>query len=353
MKGEFPLGVALQGGGAHGAYAWGILDRLIESGRFAFEGVSATSAGAMNAVIMAQGYLDGGNDGARRALAEFWGEVSRVGSLVNPIRRMPWERIENRSLGPPLSFHVFDTMTRLVSPYWYNPLDINPLRDIVAERVDFEALRSSGLKLFINATNVRTGRVRVFHSHELDIDVVMASACLPYLFQAVEIGGETYWDGGYSGNPSLHPFFYHTSVADLLLVMINPLERASVPTSGAEITDRINEVSFNASLLHELRAVAFVQKLIEQEWLTAEARQYYRHVRVHAIRADRQLRRYGVATKFESDKAFIDRLFGLGRRAGERWLEGDAEHVGQTNGVDLNAMFLLPQPGPGSDEVAE
>jgi NTE family protein len=335
------LNLALQGGGAHGAYAWGILDRLLEDGRFAFDGITATSAGAMNAVILAQGLLEGGNDAARAALEGFWREVSEAGRLYSPIRRLPWETAGGWQLEPPASFTLFDTLTRVASPYQLNPLGFNPLRDIVERRVDFAALRERApVRLFLNATNVGNGRVRVFRNRELGPEVVMATACLPFLFQAVEIDGETYWDGGYTGNPALYPLFYECACGDLLLLPLNPFERSSPPRSAAEITDRMNEVSFNAALLAELRAIAFVQKLIERDWLVEAAKRHYRHVRVHVIRADTALAGLGISTKLEWDWRFLTTLRDRGRDAATAWLATAAADVGHRPGVELRAMFL-------------
>ena len=336
-----PLNLALQGGGAHGAFAWGILDRLLEDGRFRFDGIAATSAGAMNAVAVAQGLMAGGPEGARAELAGFWQAVSEAGRLYSPIRRLPWETAQGWQFEPPASFALFDAFTRVVSPYQFNPLNLNPLRDILNARVDFARLRAhSPVKLFLNATNVRNGRGRVFRNARIDADVVMATACLPFLYQAVEIDGEAYWDGGYSGNPALYPLFYECACGDVLLLPLNPLERQQVPDTGAEITDRINEVSFNATLLAELRAVAFVQKLIERDWLTDEARQRYRFVRVHVIRADEALDDLGTSTKFAWEWPFLTGLRDLGRAAAAAWLVAHGDDVGIRPGVDLKAMFL-------------
>ncbi len=336
-----PLNLALQGGGAHGAFAWGILDRLLEDGRFRFEGVTATSAGAMNAVALAHGLLEGGPEGAREELAGFWQAVSEAGRMFSPIRRLPWETIHGQQFEPPASFALFDALTRVVSPYQFNPLNLNPLRDILEARIDFARLReASPVKLFLNATNVRNGRGRIFRTARIDADVVMATACLPFLYQAVEIDGEAYWDGGYSGNPALYPLFYDCSCSDLLLLPLNPLERPKVPDTGTEITDRINEVSFNSTLLAELRAIHFVQKLIERDWLTEPARERYRFIRVHVIRADEALSDFGTSTKFAWEWPFLTGLRDLGRAAASAWLATHGGDVGLRPGVDLNAMFL-------------
>ena len=347
-----PLNLALQGGGAHGAYAWGVLDRLLEARTFRLSAVTATSAGAMNAVVLADGLRRGGAEGARDALRAFWRDVSLLGLFVNPVPRLPsFETPRGWSFEPSPSYLLFDAFTRLVSPYRFNPLGFNPLREVLERHVDFEALRGhEGIGLFVNATNVRTGRGRVFHGHEITADAVMASACLPFLFQAVEIEGEAYWDGGFTGNPALWPLFYNTSVHDLLLVLLNPLEREEVPREAAHINDRLNEISFNASLLAELRAVAFVQKLLFDEMLEPSVRSRYMPVRVHAIRADKVLDDLSVESKLDTSWGFLLDLFERGRGAAEAWLASDAASVGHAGTVDLKAFLERPERARGEAE---
>jgi NTE family protein len=336
------VNIAIQGGGAHGAFSWGVLDKLLEDGRLAFEGVSGTSAGSMNAVVLAEGLRKGGLSAARTALEDFWKDVSSAGRLYNPVQRMPWEfllygwRMDNSA-----AFEWFNSMTRWFSPYQLNPFDFNPLRDVLEAHVDFRALRfCTSVKLFLSATNVRTGKVRVFDTAEATADVVMASACLPFLFKAVEIEGEHYWDGGYMGNPALFPFHYKTNAQDLVIVHINPIERPALPMMANEIFNRVNEVSFNASLLHELRSIAFVQKLLDEGWLKPEYRDRLKTVRVHPIRADAALGDLSVASKFASDWSFLKMLRDRGRAAAAQWLIDAYENVGVRPSVDLKAAFL-------------
>ncbi len=338
-----PINVAIQGGGAHGAYTWGVLDRLLEDGRLEIEGLSGTSAGSMNAVVYSYGKMTGGPDGARTLLHDFWQAVSRAGSLYLPFGSRAWQHwwtgTWNRDDDP--GYRAFTALTGALSPYELNPWGFDPLRDIVARLVHFPTLATcEDTRLFITATNVRTGRAKVFRAHEVTIDVVMASACLPFLQKAVEIGGEAYWDGGYVGNPSLWPFFYHTRADDLLVLHVNPIERDQVPTTSTEITNRVNEITFNASLIDELRAIRFAQRLVREEWLKEEYRGRLRNIRMHAIRADKELQDLSVASKFEADWGFLTDLRDRGRRAADEWLAANWEAVGERDTVDLATEYL-------------
>ncbi|MGR8920361.1 MAG: patatin-like phospholipase family protein [Gammaproteobacteria bacterium] len=332
-----PVNLALQGGGAHGAFTWGVLDRLLEDGRIDIEAISGTSAGAMNAAVLCSGYMAGGADGAREALEDFWHAVSDSARL-SPIQRTPIDVfMGNWNLDTSPSYLLFDLVSRLASPYDLNPLDLNPLRDIVEAHVDFEAVRScSRMKLYISATNVHTGRVRVFHCAELSPEVVMASACLPAMFKAVEIDGVPYWDGGFMGNPALHPFFHGCSSPDILLVQINPIERAETPRSAREILNRVNEITFNASLLNELRAVHFVTRLIDDGHLDNEN---YRKILLHIIHGDEPLKALSASSKVNAEWGFLEMLRDVGRGAAEEWLESDLKNVGKRSSVDLRAMY--------------
>ena len=255
--------LALQGGGSHGAFTWGVLDRLLEEPWLRIDGISGTSAGAMNAVVLVDGYEKGGPEGARAALEEFWRRVSHS-ARFSPIRRSPMDVLLGRwTLDNSPFFVAFDLAARLFSPYDLNPRGANPLRDILADCVDFERAAKSPIRLFVTATNVRTGRGRVFRNNELTPDVLLASACLPTLFQAIEIDGEAYWDGGYSGNPTITPLVRECGSRDILLVAVNPVERQGTPRSAREILDRLNEVSFNATLLKELRMIALLRQVAD------------------------------------------------------------------------------------------
>ncbi|MBX9700387.1 MAG: patatin-like phospholipase family protein, partial [Acetobacteraceae bacterium] len=261
------VNLALQGGGAHGAFTWGVLDRLLEErARIGIEGISATSAGAMNAACVAYGMARGGPEEARAVLERFWMRISDRAAL-SPLQPSWIDRMQaNWGLHWSPSYLAFDLVTRLFSPYEFNPLNLNPLRDVLEECVDFAFLREAPcpMKLFLSATNVRTGRVKVFEKSELSADAVLASACLPFLFHAVEIGGEAYWDGGYMGNPAIFPLIYGCESRDVVVVHINPTMRAEVPRTARDILNRVNEISFNSSLMREMRAIQFVTDLIDQ-----------------------------------------------------------------------------------------
>ncbi len=334
------INLALQGGGAHGAFAWGVLDKLAEDGRLDVDGLCATSAGTMNACAYAYGMMEGGNDGARQALHDFWEGISQSGQKYNIAQRMPWDMGSWNRDGS-LGFMMLDSLTRMFSPYQLNPFDFNPLRDVLERVVDFEKLTACECtNLFISTTHVRTGKVRVFENKDVTLDVAMASACLPFMFKAVEVDGEDYWDGGYTGNPALYPLFYKTKTRDLLVVHINPMERAETPTTGPDIMNRMNEISFNSSLIKEMRAISFVKKLIEHDMLKDEHKDHFKDVLVHSIRADDAMADLSVTSKFDSDWGFLTMLRDRGREAMAEWLEAHFDDIGEKDTVDLHAEFL-------------
>lgn len=346
-----PVNIALQGGGAHGAFTWGVLDRILEDGRIDIEAISGTSAGAMNAVVLVDGYASGGADGAREALERLWQAISREGSK-SPIQRSPFDVFwGNWSLDHNPAFMFFDVMSRLVSPYQSNPLNINPLRDLLEAEVDFERVRHcQAIKLFLSATNVHTGRVKVFGTNEVTSDVVLASACLPLLYQAVEIDGVPYWDGGYMGNPVLFPFFYDCISPDVLLVQINPIERMETPQTAREILNRVNEITFNGSLLKELRAVEFVTRLIDTGKLDANE---YTRIYLHLIEGGEAMRPLSSSSKVNAEWAFLTHLRDIGRSAADVWLEKNLESVGKESTADLQSLYSgggpRTHPQPGAD----
>ena len=324
------LNLALQGGGSHGAFTWGVLDALLEDGGFAFPGVSGTSAGAMNAAALVHGFssaaLEFADDPAQRhahgcvrardSLQALWDGVGTLGSLMwgVPAAQQAW----------------MGMMTQWLSPYQTNPLDFNPLRKQLERVVDFGVVqRAAGRdgvpQAFVCATNVRTGRGRIFKGPELSADAVMASACLPQMFRAVEIEGEHYWDGGYSGNPALYPLIYDTQCSDMLLVQINPIEHEDLPSTATEIMERMNEVTFNAGLLSELRAIDFVRRLLAEGRLDASR---YKSVLLHRIDGGAALAEFGASSKTRADGNFLRQLFVLGRAEGERWIAAHREDVG-------------------------
>ena len=331
------VNVALQGGGAHGAFTWGVLDCLLEDGRIDFEAISGTSAGAMNAVVVADGLMRGGPDGARQALEDFWKAVSREGAK-SPIQRSPINVfMGDWSLDTSPGYLFFDHLTRLASPYDLNPLNYNPLRDLLEAQVDFDRITAGNkLKLFVSATNVHTGRVRVFTCGEITPDVVMASACLPFMFQAVEIDGVPYWDGGYMGNPVLFPFFNSCASSDVVLVQINPIERKTTPRTAREILNRVNEITFNSSLLKELRAIEFVARLIDDGKLDPAD---YKQVLLHRIDAVEELAPLSASSKLNAEWAFLVHLRDIGREAASRWLERHYDRIGEGSSVDIRTFF--------------
>jgi NTE family protein len=333
------INLALQGGGAHGAFTWGVLDRLLEEETIGFDGISATSAGAMNAAVFAYGLSEGGRDGAKKALANFWRRVSHAAAF-SPLQPTALDRFfGNKSLEHSPAFMIFDILSRVLSPYQFNPLNYNPLRDLVAECVDFEKLRMTccPVKLFLSATNVRTGKVRVFGNDEISVDSVLASACLPFMFQAVEIDGDPYWDGGYMGNPCIYPLIYNCDSSDVLIVHINPLERKHMPHTAAEILNRINEISFNSSLMREMRAISFVTKLIDSGALKSDG---MKRMLVHSISADDVMNELGHTSKLNADWEFLVNLRDTGRAHADAWLAGNAEKLGRESTVDIRGTYL-------------
>ena len=336
------INLALQGGGAHGAFTWGVLDRILQDGRLEIDAISGTSAGAMNAVALVDGFTAGGADGAREKLEVFWRTMSDS-ARHSPIKRAPIDVLMgNWSLDRSWGYHAMDALTRLFSPYQLNPLNMNPLRDVLEGCVDFSCVRScDSIKLYISATNVETGRVKVFSSHHLTPDMVLASACLPNVFQAVVIDGVPYWDGGYMGNPALFPFHTGSDCSDIVVIQINPVERKGAPQTAQEIQNRVNEISFNSSLLKELRAIDFVARLIDEGKLD-EA--HYRRQRIHIIENQDALNPLGASSKMNSEWAFLTHLRDLGRDTATRWLETHFDTIGKRSTVDLRAMFMGTGP---------
>ena len=326
------VNIALQGGGSHGAFTWGVLDALLEDGRLAFEGISGTSAGAMNAVCLADGMREGGAQGARDQLHSFWRAISTDGAFSRSQRTF-FDNWTSLFGGPSVGLNWLGNLTNYFSPYQLNPFDFNPLRDVVEREIDFEAVRKTDhLKLFVAATNVYTGKVRVFRREELTLDMVMASACLPTVYKAVMIDGEPYWDGGYGGNPVLYPFYAETKTLDIILIQVNPVERHQLPESSHDIMERVNEITFNAPLLLELRAIDFVGRLIDEGRLTGT---HYKKIRMHRIEAHDELNRFGAASKMNAEYNFLLELREIGRNAGKKFLADHYQSVGRHGTFNL------------------
>ncbi len=326
--------LALQGGGAHGALTWGVLDRLLEEPNLRIEGISGTSAGAMNAVVVADGLQSGGAAGARRALADFWKAVSAA-AAASPIQRDLWSRLSGDwSLENSPTYLMFDLLTRVFSPYQLNPLDINPLRDLVLELVDFDRVRCcTAIKVFITATNVRTGQPKIFRQPEINVDAVMASAAIPFLFKAVEVDGEAYWDGGYMGNPALFPLVDECAARDLMLVQINPFYRPEIPVTARDIINRVNEITFNSSLIKELRSITLLKQFIDAEGLENEL---YRDMRLHRVDADEDLLGLEASSKLNAEWEYLTHLRDLGRSRTQYWLETHWEDLGERSTFEVD-----------------
>ncbi|MFG1295355.1 patatin-like phospholipase family protein [Xanthobacter variabilis] len=328
---------ALQGGGSHGAFTWGVLDRLLEETWLEIEGVSGTSAGAMNAAVLADGYAAGGREGAKDALARYWRHVSEE-ARFSPFQRSLWDKVMGRwSLDTAPGFLFMDLMTRVFSPYQYNPMGRNALAPILEKQIDFERLRQSPVKVFITATNVRTGRPRVFRNADITPEALMASACLPTLFQAVEIDGEAYWDGGYSGNPTLAPLVSELKSDDTILIPINPLERAGTPKTPTEILNRLNEVSFNSVAVKELYMMALLQRHASQLTGDTEACDWAR-MRVHVVR-NPVMNTLGFSSKLNAEWDFISWLRDEGRKAADVFLTEHGNDIGKASTVDFEQLL--------------
>ncbi|HMF24041.1 MAG TPA: patatin-like phospholipase family protein [Pseudolabrys sp.] len=326
---------ALQGGGSHGAFTWGVLDRLLEEPWLQVAGISGTSAGAMNAAVLADGWTEGGREGARAALDAYWKRVSRA-AVFSPLQRTPYDRLTGRwTLDWSPAFIAMDLMTRIFSPYDLNPHSFNPLRDILADSIDFARLARSPIKLFITATNVRTGRGRIFRNSEITADVLLASACLPTMFQAIEIDSEPYWDGGFAGNPTITPLVRETDAHDSLLVQINPRERPNTPRSAPEIINRLNEISFNSPLMKELRMIALLREVADPG--KGEGFRWA-NMRTHRIMTEMMVD-LGYSSKLNAEWEFLAMLRAEGRRAGSEFLDKHADDLGHRSTADIDVLL--------------
>jgi NTE family protein len=327
--------LALQGGGSHGAFTWGVLDRLLEEPWLEIDGISGTSAGAMNAAVLVDGHAKGGAERARTALENFWRRVSEA-ARFSPFRRGPLDVLLGRwTLDSSPMYVAVDLMSRLLSPYDLNPMGNNPLREILATTIDFERLAQAPTKLFITATNVRTGRGHVFKNNAITPDVLLASACLPTMFQAIEIDGEPYWDGGYSGNPTITPLVRECKSHDTILVQINPVERERSPRFASEILNRLNEVSFNAVLLKELRMIALLRQVADPGKSEGAL---WAGMRIHRI-ASEMLTELGASSKLNAEWEFFSLLHNEGRRTAQVFLDTHASDLGRRSTLDLDVLL--------------
>ncbi|MAY41266.1 MULTISPECIES: patatin-like phospholipase family protein [unclassified Neptuniibacter] len=328
------LNLALQGGGAHGAFAWGVLDRLLEED-FKPKAISGTSAGAMNAILLAQGWQNGGALGAKALLDKFWLEVSLNSPSELLGSQLPDAQVTS------MTGWVMDVL-RYISPYDLNPLDINPLRYLLDEIVDFEALReSNAIKLFIAATDVASGKIRLFREHELTVEHALASACLPTLHQAIEIDGKHYWDGGFSGNPAVYPLIYDCHEDDILMVLLQPIQGRELPTSSHAINQRITELGFHSTFLREMRAISYtVEQAKEQYFALSGIERRFRRLRFHLIESDEVLSSLEQSSKYDTRQAFLQELKAFGRLKAEHWIDSNWRDIGQRSTCDLKSLFL-------------
>lgn len=326
---------ALQGGGAHGAFSWGVLDRVLELPGLQLDGISGTSAGAMNAAVLADGYAEGGSDGARAALERFWRRVSDAARL-SPLRRGPLEvLLGNWTLDNSPMFVAMDLASRVFSPYDLGVAAFNPLRDILARSIDFDRLRRSPVKIFITATNVQTGRGRVFRNAELSMDALLASACLPTMYKAIEIDGEPYWDGGYAGNPTITPLVRECDASDTILVQVNPIHRPGTPKSARDILNRLNEISFNSPLVKELRMIALLRRAACP---TKTESALWAQMRIHRIASDWMVK-LGASSKFIAEWRFLQKLRDEGRRCADAFIAAHGRDLGRRSSLDLDAFL--------------
>lgn len=329
------IDLALQGGGSHGAFTWGVLDRLLEEPWLQIEAISGTSAGAMNAAVLAHGWQRGGAEAAREALDSYWRRVAEAAAF-SPVQRSPVDRLMGRwSLDTSPVYRAMEMMARVFSPYHLNPLGLNPLRTILSESIDFDRLAGSRVKLFITATNVRTGRGRIFRNGEITPDVLLASACLPTMFHAIEIDGESYWDGGYAGNPTITPLVRESDADDTILVQINPRERPDTPRTASEILNRISEISFNAPLMKELRMIALLRQVADPGHGEGAR---WAGMRTHRIMTDR-LAQFGASSKFNAELEFLQMLKAEGRHSADDFLANHADDIGTRSTADIDVLL--------------
>ena len=327
--------LALQGGGSHGAFTWGVLDRLLEERWLKIEAISGTSAGAMNGAVLVSGYMRGGPEGARAALDAYWARVAEAAKF-SPFQRSPLDRLLNRwSLDTSPAYVAIDLMSRIVSPYSLNPLGHNPISAILTESIDFAHLSEASIKLFITATNVHTGRGRVFRNNEITPEVLLASACLPTMFHAIEIDGEPYWDGGYVGNPTITPLVRESDAHDTILVQINPRERRDTPRRASDILNRLNEISFNAPLMKELRMIALLRQAADPG--KGEGARWA-EMRTHRIMTD-TLAEFGASSKLNAEWEFLTMLKAEGRRSAEEFLAKHGDDIGKQSTTDIDVLL--------------
>ena len=334
------VNLALQGGGSHGAFTWGVLDRFLEDERIQIQGISGASSGAINAATLAYGMATGGREAARTALRKLWERIANEFSEIfsGPFY-MSMLNLFNNTEHPALDSYL--TLTKTFSPYQLNPMDMNPLRDLVAETIDFNYLQKNcPVKLFIAATHVRTGKLKIFENKELSIDALMASACLPSIHRAVEINGESYWDGGFSGNPPVFPLIFNCNQNDIVIVLIHPLEIDKMPVTAEEIQQRTSDLSFNTAFLREMRAIAFSKKMINKDWLpSGKLENRMNEINIHIIQDQALSSQYNSRSRYNTLPSFINLFHKEGYATAEVWLDENFDRLGKKSSIDLAAMF--------------
>jgi NTE family protein len=330
------VNLALQGGGSHGAFTWGVLDRLLEEERLGFEGITASSAGSVNAAVLAHGLAVGGRDEARSALQRFWKRMSET-TAHGVLQPSLLDRVKGKfGLEHSPGYLFVDALMYFTSPHFFNPLNRNPVKNVLEEIVDFERLRQkSAVKLFLCATNVRTGKAKVFKAGEISVDHVLASTCLPLLMQPVEIDGEVYWDGGFSGNPVVYPLVYECEARDVVMVHLTPAERPEIPSGSHAIMNRMQEISFNSGLIREMRAVTFVNKRIDEGKMAGG-----KLMLIHVIEAEDVIREFPGSSRLNNSWDFLCHLYELGRERTGKWLAANFDHLGKESTVDLEAKYF-------------
>ena len=332
------ISLALQGGGSHGAFTWGVMHRLMSDPSIYIDGISGTSAGAMNAAVFADGFLKGRRQGAIDALERFWLRIANLPGMPRGLAQGIPGISDGWAVDNDPAFMMMDIMTRLWSPAQLNPMKLSPLRDLLDELVDFAGLRARpDVKLFVTASNVRTCKSRVFRTHELTSQVLMASACLPMMFEAVEIDGEHYWDGGYLGNPAIYPLIHECASSDVVIVQINPLVRPEVPKTSREILNRINEMTFNSSLVREMAGIATITSLVESGALNDDR---YTAVRFHQISAEEELAQYGALSKMNTERSFLEHLHRLGYETADKWITENHQRLGWESTIDVLDKYM-------------
>ncbi|WP_275099778.1 patatin-like phospholipase family protein [Sedimenticola hydrogenitrophicus] len=335
------INFALQGGGAHGAFTWGVLDRLLEEEWLGFEGVSGTSAGAMNAALLACGYAQGGRPGARHKLGEFWTELGTQASMSFVSSDHELSRQAGHSIEYSPLYQALMTLGWFLSPYQFNPLALNPLRELVERVIDFSAFSEpETIRLYIATTQVRTGKIRVFENHELSPDVLLASACLPTVHHSIEIDGEPYWDGAYSGNPAIFPLLSQSNSDDIIIVLLSPLQHASDPDTAAQIRTRAQELGFSAAFLREMRAIADIKERYgRSRYVLGRLERKVRDLKIHLIEANDLMNSLNHTSRLNTHASFLEMLRDQGRDYAQAWLAGNRHHLGRRTSVDLLELF--------------